>query len=90
MLVVTVELGAACEDVVEGEVFVWLCPAVVLTWVDVVVPGDDEAELSGQKVIRRLTLFSWHAIWTQVSSGARKAALQLGESHVAFTPSHPS
>ena len=30
-----------------------------------------------QKVIRRLTLSDWHARWTLVSSGVKKAVLQL-------------
>jgi len=77
------------EVVVGGEVFL---EVVGLVLTSVVVPGCvlfDDDEPSGQKVINKLALSSWHAIWTQVSSGCRKAVLQAGESHVVATPSQP-
>jgi len=54
-----------------------------------VVLDEEEEEESGQNVIKRLALSSWHATWTQVSSGCLNAVLQLSESHVVPTPSQP-
>jgi len=102
VVVVGAELRMTEEEVVGGEVFLEVVglsavvlevvglSAVVLACVVVaccVLFDDDEP--SGQNVINRLALASWHAIWTQVSSGCLKAVLQLGESHVVPTPSQP-
>jgi len=93
VVVVGAELRMTEEEVVGGEVFLEVVglSAVVLTCVVVAccVLFDDDDEPSGQNVINRLALASWHAIWTQVSSGCLKAVLQLGESHVVPTPSQP-
>jgi len=61
---------------------------VVVVCCAVVVLFDDEEE-SGQNVINRLASLSWHATWTQVSSGCLNAVLQPSESHVVPTPSQP-
>jgi len=104
VVVVGAELRMTEEEVVGREVFLEVVglPAVVLEVVGLsavvlacvvvaccVLFDDDDDEPSGQNVINRLALASWHAIWTQVSSGCLKAVLQLGESHVVPTPSQP-
>jgi len=72
-----------------GVVVVVVVRPVVVACCAVVFDGAD-GEPSGQKVISRLALFVWHAIWTQVSSGCLNAVLQPGASHVVPTPSQPS
>jgi len=98
--VVAVELSATESVVRETLVEVAaIVLALVVDVVEVVVvcdveffkeEDDDEDDPSGQNVINRLTLFSWHATWTHVSSGCLNALVQPAESHVVPSPSQPS